>query len=299
MGDFRQQIQNKASRGRSGLESELRNLLPEQHESAVRGSFNNELKQACFKRIAPEEDPFEYVRQWPNYNDSWKSKKGKSLATALRMLLTEQIGLPRYEVLDGYKKQVLAEIIVGIHASDEGALRDFDRHVPATLPPGVSVPLEDPPDRDESTVAGFEDLTNLSAFRELVSESELESNRFAVYVLDCTPPVEDERKALWQLRRDSWAKANNGYSLGPKEEAAQALNKGEKVLYIGQTSDLEDRMERHRIGASAGSARFTNFFYPEGIVEVSWHDSEKEAKDFERERASELLIPGESYAYYN
>lgn len=299
MADFRREIQTQTSKSKTALENHLRNLLPEESESAVRGSLNNEFKEACFHRIAPDLDSYEYVQQWQNYSDAWETKRGKSLATALRMLLTEQIGLPEYSVLDGYKIPVLAQIIVGIHAADNDVVRSADAHAPATLPPEIPLPLENPPTRSQSETTQFDDRTSLDDVAELVPHSVCGDEKYAVYVLDCTPPITDERQVLRKLRRDAWAKADAGYNLEPKEAAAQALNKGETVFYIGQTNDIFDRIERHRIGASAGSARFTNLFYPQGIVELSWHDTEDQAKSFEKQRAAELTVPGESYAYYN
>lgn len=297
MADFREQLQTLSSRTTRDLEDELRRLLDRRHESTVRGSLNNDFKEACFTRIAPDTDPEDYLRDWPNYNDSWGP--GKSLATALRMLLTDQIGLPVYAVLDGYKKQVLAEIIIGIRAADNGIKRAANAHVPVTLPPDIPLPVEDPPSRTRQSDSREANLTSLSNVSDMLPPSQEPPDKYAVYVLDCTPPVKEERDALYQLRRDAWAKAEYGYRLNPKERSAQALNRGERVLYIGQTNDVVDRMERHRDGASAGSARFTNLFYPKGVIEVSWHSSEDEAKAYEQQRTTELTVSGESFAYFN
>lgn len=297
MADFREDLRALTSKSTQDLEDELRRFLNDRHESTVCGSLNNDFKEACFNRIAPDNKPEDYLRDWPNYTDSWGP--GKSLATALRMLLTEQIGLPVYAVLDGYKKRVLAEIILGIRAADNGVERMADAHVPVTLPPDIPVPVEEPPSRARQISNREAKLTSLSNVSGMLSDSPEISDEYAVYVLECTPPVDEERDALYQLRRDAWAKAEHGYRFNPKERAAQALNHGEQVLYIGQTNDVVDRMERHRAGASAGSARFTNLFFPNGVIEVTWHSSEAEAKAYEQQRATELTVSGESFAYYN
>lgn len=56
---------------------------------------------------------------------------------------------------------------------------------------------------------------------------------------------------------------------------------------------------QHLKGAAAASARFTNLFRPRALVEVTWHDTEAAAKEYEHRRARELTDSRQSFAYFS
>lgn len=297
MADFRPRYNELLKQRKSDLEDQFRGLLPSSYRDSLTGNPNAGYLEGAFKRIAPDEDPYEFVKTWQNYNSSWN--KGKSAATALRMLLTEQVGLPCYEVISGYTKPTLSKIILGIEAADEGVPRGEELHVPLTLPEDIHPPLSDPPRLPKQSAEHSRDLIPLTDMKRLISTYGNPSGKFAVYVLDCTPLRNLERTAMWELRRDALAKFEAGYELNEKEEYAQALNEGERIYYVGYTNDIIDRIQRHEEGAASGGAYFTNFFMPRGVIDIDWFDSESEARNAESQRSSNLTKPGESRAYYS
>jgi len=70
------------------------------------------------------------------------------------------------------------------------------------------------------------------------------------------------------------------------------------LYYIGYASDVPVRVRQHVDGRAAGGAECTNMFKPVSLVDVSWYDSEATARRHERQRADELTVPGESFAYW-
>lgn len=120
----------------------------------------------------------------------------------------------------------------------------------------------------------------------------------AVYVLDCTPPTSDRDFRIDSLLEHTREKVENGESLNEMERAAATLDRGGSVYYVGYTSDVVDRLERHATGASAGGAAFTNLFAPQAIVEVRWFETEAAARGQEPAVARELGS-GADFAYWN
>lgn len=297
MADLRAEYNQLLNESKTALDDKLRALLPVEYKDRLTGNPNAGLLEGAFVRIAPDEDPYQFVKSWHNYDSSWN--KGKSAATALRILLTEQIGLPRYAVISGYTKPTLSKMILGIQAADEGVPRGKGLHVPVTLPEGIKPPLPDPPMLPNPSDADSDPPIPLNDMKSIISTYGNSSGKFAVYVLDCTPSHLSEREAMWELRRDSLAKHEGGYELSEKEWYAQALNEGERIYYVGQTKNIVDRMSRHHEGAASGGGYFTNFFKPRGVFDISWYDSEAEAREGEVKRAAELNQSDESRAYYN
>lgn len=297
MADLRTEYNELLKESKSALEGELQELLPRKYRDRLTGNPNAGLLEGAFMRIAPEEDPYEFVKSWHNYDSSWN--KGKSAATALRMLLTEQIGLPKYAVISGYTKPTLSKIILGIQAADEGIARGENLHVPVTLPEDIEPPLPDPPELPSASAEYSDTIIPLNDMKSIISTHGNPSRKWAVYVLDCTPSNFREREAMWEFRRDSLAKHEAGHNLRGKEQYAQALNEGERIYYVGQTKDIVDRMNRHYEGSASGGGQFTNFFKPRGVFDIEWYDSEANARDAEANRADELEQPGESRAYYS
>lgn len=297
MADLRSEYQAFLKQRKSKLHERLKDELPPAYKDTATGNANAGVLEGSFKRIAPNEDPYDLVKTWHNYEPSWNH--GKSMATALRMLLTEQIGLPRYAVISGYTKKTLAKILVGIDAADAGVPRQPDIHAPLTLPPDISLPVPDPPDLPETRPSHVNNRIPLSDLAVILDHYGNPSDQTAVYVLDCTPEPAVERRALRELRRHTWAKWNANKPLDGDEIYAQALNEGERLYYVGLTNDLEDRMHRHRRGAATGGAYFTNFFTPKGVVDVSWYDTEGEAREAEKNTALEYTTPGESRGFQN
>ena len=296
MADLRPEYANLLDQRKATLEDKLSGLLPPKYKDRLTGNPNAGLLEGAFKRIEPGEDPYKFVKDWHNYDPSWN--KGKSAATALRMLLTKQIGLPRYDVIVGYTKPTLAKIICGIEAADSGVPREEDIHAPLTLPEDIELPLSNPPKLPETSAKYSRNIIPLTDISSIISTYGNPSGKFAAYVLDCTPDRFSERNAMWQLRRDTLAKNQAGHDLGWKGEFAQALNEGERVYYVGSTEDV-NRMNEHQAGSASGGAKFTNFFKPRGVFDITWFDSEAKAQTVEAERASELTRPGESRAYHN
>lgn len=295
MTDHRPRYNELLNQSKPALEDRLRTLLPPASRDRLTGSPNAGLLEGVFERITPNEDPHEFVTSWHNYDQSWN--RGKSAATALRMLLTEQVGLPRYAVISGYTIPTLSKMILGIEAADDGVPRGDDLHIPLTLPLDIDPPLPDPPELP--TRSRRDGIVSLSDLDQIVSTFYNPPDKFAVYVLDCTPVADRERRAMWELRRDSLAKHEAGCALEEKERFAHALNAGELIYYVGFTKDIVDRMNRHRDGAASGGGYFTNFFKPNGVVDIEWFDTEAGARTAEAARARELCDPGESLAYFN
>lgn len=297
MADLRQEYNELLNQPKSTLENQLRELLPNNYRDRLTGNPNAGLLEGAFKRIEPDENPYSFVKTWHNYDPSWN--KGKSVATALRMLLTEQIGLPRYEVISGYTKPTLSKMVLGIEAADDDVPRGEELHVPLTLPNDIEPPLPNPPELPEESAESNHEIIPLTDLNSINSTYGNPSRKSAVYVLDCTPVSTHERKAMWQFRRDTLAKQEAGYELSDREQYAQALNEGERVYYVGQTKDIIKRMKEHRDGAASGGGYFTNFFKPRGLIDITWYDSEVDARAGEESRSSELNRPGVSRAYYS
>lgn len=113
----RQQVNELEAKNKSELKRILEGELDGEYTRDITNSLRNDFMRACCVRIAPNERPLERVREHPNYEGGWSEKK--SLATALRMLLTERVDHPSFEGITSLTKTVLAEIIVAIREADD------------------------------------------------------------------------------------------------------------------------------------------------------------------------------------
>ncbi len=113
----RQRVRDLESKGKAELKCMLEQELGDAYPRDITDSLRNDFMRACCTRIAPTEQPLERVKEHPNYEESWSEKK--SLATALRMLLTERVDHPSFDGITSLTKTVLAEIIVAIREADD------------------------------------------------------------------------------------------------------------------------------------------------------------------------------------
>lgn len=281
--------------------AELKDLLREElgasYPSPVPGRLNNDFLRACFQQIAPDEDVDTRLRQHDDYSPAWAQKGTKhNYATAIRMVLTDRVGRAKHDSITSLSKPVLAELVVACRLADSS---DDTEPAPASDKANApDIPTQPPSPFDESLDIGAATGGSLT---EWLDEHRSDSDGpHAVYVLDCTPTSDaDENSRLKSLRASVGATRKPPASRTPVKRAGAAVNRGERVYYVGYTADVEHRLQQHRRGAAAASARFTNLFEPQSLVEVSWFDTESGAKAFEQRRATELTVEGESYAYYN
>lgn len=283
------EIQQKS---KSELKELLEAELGTEYPREITDSLRNDFLRACYTRIAPKEDPAERARSHPDYSESWREKR--TLATALRMLLAARGVREPDTPLTTLDKAALAQIIVAIR------LVDTDQHQ------GLEASVErEPPERTIPPEPCFDERLHLNSD---ATESEVESWIDAhhsgielvhsVYVLDCTPPINEESNSLESLRARVAEKERTGDIFIKMEEAAAAVTRGERIYYVGYTNNVIDRVTRHVGGASYGSAKFTHTFRPQALVEVNWYDTEAVARNRERQRAQELIRPGKSYGYW-
>lgn len=308
MADLRRQYHAKnpftTQSNTQDIQNELDKLLGDAYDCRHISSLKNDFLEACYQRLDPDQSWEELVRTHEDYNASWTSKK-KRLATALRMLITNQIGWPLHVGLAGFKRKYLAGILAAIEASDNGISRNDD-HAPVTLPPDFDLDLlsTDPPERtrpeppfsielpfSESIKA---DATSYLKERHIDPTSD---DHHVVYVIDCTPDPENERNTITYARRFAQAKHLGGEALTEKEEAALALNESRGILYVGYSHEFPHRMERHYHGVSRGSAVFINLHKPERLLELNEYESDGRARDAEVQRYDELKRKTDWYVY--
>jgi len=235
--------------------------------------------RACYKRISPDEDPFERVRTHQNYAPSWGTKK--ELATALRMLLTERVDHPEHDGITSLNKRVLAELIVAIRLFDEnGELppgtdeQPFDDDIDGSVPSRKA-----PPDSQFDNPLPVDSFNSYELYSWIVEHRSPEDGEHAVYVLDCTPPIGDaESERVKAFRQAVREKANEGKSLSKLEQAAESLNRDERLYYVGYAGDVPKRIREHASGADSGGAKLTHKFEPKALVEVTWYQSEATAR---------------------
>lgn len=290
--DIRRQVRELKSQNKDQLKELLSQELDDAYNRPITNSLRNDFMLACFEQIVPEQEPFEKVRSHTNYSPSWSKKK--QLATVLRMVLTEQVGHPEHDGVTSLNKTILAEIIVAIrHERGDEQNQNKESNQP------VDVPDQDPP--TESTFKDTfpaEDFDSYALYTWIVDRRSSNDGEHGVYVIDCTPsPDNDEDFRVESLRQKAHQKSNAGQSLTKLERAAQALNRGERIYYVGYASDIPKRVRQHVSGADSGGAKFTNIFYPQALVEVSWYQTETTARSKENRRAGELIVPGESFGY--
>ncbi|MBX0298149.1 hypothetical protein [Haloarcula nitratireducens] len=288
----RHQVRKLKAQDKSQLKQSLADELDGIYNRQITNSLRNDLMTACFGQIEPKQGPFEKVQSHENYSPSWSNKK--QLATALRMSLSERVDRPEHDGITSLNKQVIAELIVAIRQTDTSTQdRDPKSEQSGTAPERTNV--SDSPFDDTLPAADFD---NYALYTWIVERRTTSAGEHGVYVLDCTPPIgEDEDFRVSSLRQDVSQKSNTGQSLTKIEKAAAALNRGERLYYVGYASDVPTRIRQHVSGADSGGAKFTNLFSPQALVDVSWYQTEMTARSEERRRATELTVSGESFGY--
>lgn len=248
----------------------------------------------CFERIDPDQDWQELVRTAENYENWWETKKRR--ATALRMLMTLQIGWPEHKGLLEFEWEYLIAILFAIKASDSGINQSED-HAPVTYPPDLDLelltrelPERTVPDLDFPTLLTFsiEIEDDAESFLEERGIDPKNNDHHVVYVIDCTPDAEPERSAITSIRHYAQALHIGGKPLNRREAAAMVLNESQSILYVGYSHEFPQRMNRHFKGKATGAANFTNLYKPKRLLEVTDYDSDNEAESEEQIRASEL-----------
>lgn len=307
MADLRQQYHdyNPRSTETRDILKELDSLIGDRYNVINETSLKNDFLVACFERIDPNQSWEDLVKTHENYDQSWTPKKKR--ATALRQLMTKQIGWPEDKGLLGFKRKYLAGILLAIKASDEGISQSED-HTTVTLQPDFNLELlakELPertlPELDFPTLLTFSNTVEPDATA-LLQERGIEptsNSHHVVYVIDCTPEAENERAAISSIRQDAQAKSSSGNALSDREAAAVFLNESKGILYVGYSHEFPRRMKRHHQGKASGAADFINLYKPRRLLEVTAYDSEGEARNRERIRANELRRETDCYVYQN
>lgn len=300
MGDFREEIARHKS---AHTKAELVDVLAD--ELGERATSVNPLTEAMFSRVAPEFRPTEYARKADGHRED--ARRVAQNATALKLLLHEQVGRPRYDRVLTLKKQDFAECLAAVRAFDDGVERAVGVHAPTTLPLDVEEVAAEPPKRTRPTEPLGEPITALTEGYQrrlatwLDSHTEIANSPYTVYVLDCTPDVgDDEHEMVADLRRAVHAKLEAGIprgSLTIKERAAAELNDDNRLYYVGSTGDLEKRIDEHETGAAASGVDFTTNFRPRRLVDVRSASTEGAAKQLEGERAREIDRQTGRFAY--
>jgi len=289
MGDFR----THAREVRKSNNSELRAQLAGRDDTYEPKDLKyvSNLCELTFREIDVDKDPQAYVEERFGDISGWGDTR--TSATALRVLLTEQIGRPVYERISNVSKAEWADAIVAI---DDGYVESGDEsHVPISLPEGTEEHLTDPPNREESPAQSKSDISDFSDFESWVAENQPPDRSHAAYVVDCTPSIDDESPAIHELRKHTYALTQAGVELTKKTlgydetkyRAARAANRCDRIYYIGETNDLVDRMSQHRAGADVGGSGFTNLVTPNYIIDICWCESKSDAKDLEQELVTE------------
>ncbi|QSW97650.1 GIY-YIG nuclease family protein [Haloterrigena alkaliphila] len=285
---------------------ELDALLGDRYDCSYETSLKDEFLIACFERIDPTQDWRTLVKTKETYDDSWNAKKKR--ATALHMLMTKQIGWPLHKALLDFERKYIVGIILTIKASDQGIRRHYD-HVPTTLPPDIDpsdleneLPERTVPDQPFPTLCRFS-RTIESDTAALLKERGINpapGNHHIVYVVDCTPAPDAERKAITAIRRYTQAKHINGYQpADERESAAVFLNESKGLFYVGRSDQFPQRMQQHYEGRASGGARFTNLYKPRRLLEVTDFETRAEAETDEQRRAYRLQMKTERYVSQN
>ncbi len=296
MADFREkinQLQNEHTK--AGLIDALAERLDEGTTSV------NPLTTAMFAELRPGTQPVEYARKSEDYSE--ETSRVATRAIALKILLHEQVGRPLYEPVETLVKQDFAECIAAVDAFREGFDQGMGLHTPTTLPLDVTGFVDDPPDRSQTTDSPFDivaDLESGSGTQQVEAQFNTADSPYFVYVLDCTPPVNDEPAKIWDRRRAVQTKIEAGISLSelePKEQATHALNQNKRVYYVGSTDDITKRIREHLSGTDKSGVNFTNTLPPRALIKVQSCDSRTRAESLEGTFARELTGKEGLFAY--
>lgn len=300
MPDFREKINTLQQ---TNTKNELIDALEERF--GKRTTSVNPLTEAMFDHIAPDHHPHEYAQKSEDYSAEM-SRVAKN-ATALKILLHEQVSRPLYEPVETLVKQDFAECIAAVDAYEEGHERGIGKHVPTTLPQEVVGFVDEPPDRSLTPESPFEIITDLdNGYKDQILQwldqhFDGSSSSHFIYVLDCTPGVgTEEPSKLWDRRRAVQTKIEADIplpDLKPKERATHALNQSKRVYYVGSTSDVSKRVHEHVIGTDKSGVNFTNTLPPQSLVKVEGCDSKERAVSLEGALARELNRKENLFAY--
>jgi predicted GIY-YIG superfamily endonuclease len=296
MADFRDEINRLTDKySKTELIDTLEERLGERTTSV------NPLTTAMFAELRPGTQPVEYARRSEDYSED--TSRVATRAIGLKILLHEQVGRPLYAPVERLVKQDFAECIVAVDAFRQGFDHGMGIHTPTTLPLDTAGFVDDPPDRSRTPDSPFNivaDLKSDSGSQQIATQFSANDSPYFVYILDCTPPVDNEAQKIWDRRRAVQTKIEAGNSLSrlePKERAIHALNQSKRVYYVGSTNDVAKRVEEHCTGTDKSGVNFTNTLPPQNLVKVERVDSRTRAKSREGELANELNREERLFAY--
>lgn len=287
MADLREEIHQLQT---ANTKSELIDILAER--LGKRTTSVNPLTAAMFDELRPGTRPVEYARKSEDY--SQETSRVATNAIALKILLHEQVGRPLYEPVETLVKQDFAECIAAVDAFHEGVTPGMGLHTPTTLPLNVDEFVDEPPNRFSTPNSSFDsvaDLESSSGIDNVDAQYDTTDSTYYVYVLDCTPPIDEEPGKIWDRRRAVQTKIEAGISvseLEPKEQAIHALNQENRVYYVGSTNDVAKRVQEHLSGTDKSGVNFTNTLPPRTLVKVQSCDSRARAKTMEGALARKL-----------
>lgn len=291
--EIRAEVNRVASRSKTELRAELEDLLYPAGAKQVPENLKNQFLWDCYQRIEPDERPVDRAKLATGYDSSWGAKQKKTLATALNLLLTERVGRDSSPILS-QTTTLLAELVVAIRLADDGHSAEFNNARP------------EPPERAQPPASPFDeglpldDVTESELVEWVDMRQSVSDGPHAVYVLDCTPPISDDEPHLSsRFRARVHEKKQRGGSLSEKEALGDAVTSGQRIFYVGYATDVVSRVQRHVAGVDRGGAHMTHTFSPQSLVEVTWYDSETEARQAEQTRAAELTVPGRYRGYFN
>lgn len=296
MADFREKINRLQN---EHTKAELIDALAER--LGERTTSVNPLTTAMFSELRPGTRPIEYARRSEDYSKD--TSRVATRAIALKILLHEQVGRPLYEPVERLVKQDFAESIAAVDAHREGFDQGMGLHTPTTLPLDMAEFVDNPPERSQTPDSPFEiraDLESDSWIQQIESQFETTASPGIVYVLDCTPPIDNEPAKMWDRRRAVQTNIEAGVSLSeldPKEQATHALNQSKRVYYVGSTNNIRKRVREHLSGTDKSGVNFTNTLPPRFLVKLQSCDSQKHAKSLEGALAKEITQKEGLFAY--
>lgn len=300
MADFRNELDDLQDHH---TKAELIDVLAE--KVGTRATSVNPVTQAIFDRIVPDHQPVEFARRAAGYSDDLKPVQKN--ATALKILLHEQVGRPLHDRVLNLTKRDFAECIVAVDAYESGYERGFNTHVPTTLPRSMDGFVSEVPARSKTPPSPFETGIELVGDFEdqLVQWADQQLSAtdpaYFVYTLDCTPPIGgDENPKIRELRRAVKTHIVAGTdieALHPGEQAAHALNQNNRIYYVGSTNDLVQRIQQHVTGTAESGVDFTTIMPPRSLVSVAGTRSRTEAETMEGEQAIKLNRRENLFAY--
>lgn len=292
----------------SSKDAVLENLdeIIETYDVSSETSLKVPFLTACFDYIAPNREWQNLVEAREDYADWWNPQK--AAATALKMVMNRQTGWPIHKALLDFEWKYLVGIFFAVKMRQEEVSWSED-HFPHTLPPGLDKELyyteleaRRPPELEFSTLFSFSDTVKNDATA-LLDQRDIDSRHgehHLVYLIDCTPPLEDEREEVTDIRQYVQAKQLGNYPISNRrEEAALWLNESKPLIYVGSTHEFPARMRKHFRGKSSGAAEFLNLYKPQQLLDLDEHDSDPEAESAEVTKASMLRLKTDCFVFQN